>query len=179
MAGSVTEWRGRTKDRLIDGFGGKCNKCGYDSCRGALDFHHLNPKEKSFQIAKALSCPRKWDELVKEARKCILLCNRCHRELHHKLWNIEDIEVVRFVGDETKLKKDTPTGDCPVCGVEVFGNNVCCSYACAGKHACKAEWPSDEELMRKVNESSKSAVARELGVSDVAVAKRLKKIRVL
>ena len=25
-------WRKRTKERLVLGFGGKCNKCGYNKC---------------------------------------------------------------------------------------------------------------------------------------------------
>ena len=31
--------------------GGKCQKCGYDKCEEALDFHHLDASEKDFQIS--------------------------------------------------------------------------------------------------------------------------------
>ncbi|RMG19097.1 MAG: hypothetical protein D6731_00365 [Planctomycetota bacterium] len=40
--------------------------------------------------------------------------------------------------------------------------------------ATKVPWPSDEELRRRVEETSRSAVARALGVSEAAVRKRLK-----
>lgn len=31
--------------------GGKCSVCGYSKCKGALEFHHLDPKEKDFGIS--------------------------------------------------------------------------------------------------------------------------------
>ena len=70
------------KKELISILGGKCNSCGYNKCIAALEFHHFqNNKEgnithliKDFSKQKAL----------KEARKCILLCANCHRELHYK-----------------------------------------------------------------------------------------------
>jgi len=60
-----------------------CVKCGYDSCFAALDYHHLRDKE--FPISKMIqnkpTDERK--ELVKiEIEKCVILCCRCHRELH-------------------------------------------------------------------------------------------------
>ena len=41
------------KHFLLEYKGGtKCSKCGYDKCEGALQFHHLNPKEKDFRLLK-------------------------------------------------------------------------------------------------------------------------------
>ena len=31
--------------------GEKCQICGYNKCKRALDFHHVNPSEKSFNIS--------------------------------------------------------------------------------------------------------------------------------
>lgn len=31
--------------------GGKCSICGYDRCKGALEFHHMDPNEKDFGIS--------------------------------------------------------------------------------------------------------------------------------
>jgi 5-methylcytosine-specific restriction endonuclease McrA len=76
------EWvRKSRKQRLINHFGKKCTSCGYDKCISALDFHHINPKEKEFQIGKHLQY--KYVRLLREAEKCILLCANCHRELHY------------------------------------------------------------------------------------------------
>lgn len=63
--------------------GGKCIICGYNKCNRALNFHHINPKEKSFTISsmRALS----WNTLVKEIDKCVLLCSNCHMEAHENL----------------------------------------------------------------------------------------------
>ena len=68
------------KKALVEKKGGKCEICGYDKCIEALQFHHLNPHEKEFGIA---ATHRNFDELVKEAEKCILVCANCHTELHY------------------------------------------------------------------------------------------------
>lgn len=66
--------------------GGKCEKCGYDKCIGALDFHHVDPTEKDFNISKikhkSLKSINK-PEILQELDKCILLCANCHREEHY------------------------------------------------------------------------------------------------
>jgi hypothetical protein len=67
---------------LIEYKGGKCEKCGYDKCAEALDFHHVDPATKSFSISKAKG--NKMDALKKEADKCVLLCSNCHREEHYR-----------------------------------------------------------------------------------------------
>ncbi len=42
--------------KLIQKFGGKCVVCGYNKYAGALDFHHLDPKTKTFALSvKGLS----------------------------------------------------------------------------------------------------------------------------
>jgi hypothetical protein len=48
---AVTEWRRRTKQKLIEHMGGKCVCCGYDKCQRALQFHHKDPNNKDFQIS--------------------------------------------------------------------------------------------------------------------------------
>lgn len=35
---------------LIESRGGKCEVCGYDKNIAALEFHHINPDEKEFQL---------------------------------------------------------------------------------------------------------------------------------
>ena len=79
---SVIEWRKRTKMKLVEYKGGKCQFCGYNRCIKALDFHHINPLEKEFELT---SVNRKWDTLRKEADKCLMLCSNCHREIHEEI----------------------------------------------------------------------------------------------
>jgi 5-methylcytosine-specific restriction endonuclease McrA len=59
--------------------GGKCEVCGYDFCNAALEFHHIIEIDKEFNIS---SKHRFNDEFKKELDKCILVCCRCHREIH-------------------------------------------------------------------------------------------------
>lgn len=73
--------------------GGECLICGYDECPAALEFHHIDPTQKEFQISKRWSMT---DERIKsEIDKCVLLCSNCHRETH---WKIDRGEVVDFIG---------------------------------------------------------------------------------
>ncbi len=71
------------KKQLIEIAGGECCDCGYKKNISALEFHHLNPEEKSFGIdLRKCSCA-KWDRLVEEVKKCVLICANCHRERHN------------------------------------------------------------------------------------------------
>ena len=68
------------KIKCVEYKGGKCIECGYDSYYGALEFHHLNPKEKDFEISKLRGLTFN-EKVTNELDKCVLLCNRCHREV--------------------------------------------------------------------------------------------------
>lgn len=74
----------KKKRLLVEYKGGKCGVCGYDRCISNLTFHHLDPNEKEVTIAAAITS-RSLDYLKKEADKCILLCCRCHGEVHEGL----------------------------------------------------------------------------------------------
>lgn len=76
---SVVNWRKRTKIKLVEYKGGKCECCGYSKCIEALEFHHLDPSKKDFQIS---GTSKSFEVLKKEADKCILVCANCHREIH-------------------------------------------------------------------------------------------------
>jgi 5-methylcytosine-specific restriction endonuclease McrA len=60
--------------RLIEMLGGCCVRCGSTD---DLEFDHIDPKTKRFTIGGNLSRP--WADLVEEARRCQLLCQKCHR----------------------------------------------------------------------------------------------------
>lgn len=62
----------------------KCEKCQYDKCIEALEFHHKDPNEKDFGIA-CHGYTRSWKKVKTDLDKCIMLCSNCHRELHSEI----------------------------------------------------------------------------------------------
>jgi hypothetical protein len=58
----------------------RCQFCGYDKCKAALDFHHLDGDAKHTSIG--LLRTSREDKLMAEISKCVVLCSNCHRELH-------------------------------------------------------------------------------------------------
>lgn len=65
--------------KMVEYKGGKCEICGYNKCIEALEFHHINPKEKDFSISGGT---KSFNTLKPELDKCILVCANCHREIH-------------------------------------------------------------------------------------------------
>lgn len=82
------------KKQLVLKYGGKCIKCNYDNNLRNLVFHHINPLEKLFEINAYSIAAKPWEELIKEADKCELLCHICHNDHHYpegldwKNWDI-------------------------------------------------------------------------------------------
>lgn len=78
---AVVKRRKVLREKLIQAFGGSCQCCGYNECNGCLDFHHLDPAKKDFSLSEK-GLTRSFEKLLNEAKKCILVCCRCHREIH-------------------------------------------------------------------------------------------------
>lgn len=75
--------RYKIKKKMVEHKGGKCEDCGDGSlCADIYDFHHLNPDEKDFNLSKSLTDGITWDDIIKELKKCVLLCSNCHRIRH-------------------------------------------------------------------------------------------------
>lgn len=77
---AVMKRRRKMKEILVEEAGGSCVICGYAGSPSALEFHHLNPLEKVFQLSirgRTVGI----DKLRTEARKCVLLCATCHAEV--------------------------------------------------------------------------------------------------
>jgi transposase len=77
---SVASHRRRLKALLIDEAGGKCILCGYDREPRALEFHHVDPTQKAFNLSRK-GITLSVQTLRAEARKCVLLCSNCHAEV--------------------------------------------------------------------------------------------------
>lgn len=61
--------------------GNGCQICGYDKYVGALEFHHVDEKNKEFDLSTR-GLTRSWPRIKNEVEKCILVCANCHREIH-------------------------------------------------------------------------------------------------
>lgn len=114
---------------------GKCEKCGYDKNISALEFHHINPSVKEFQLDMRHFSNTNLETLQKELDKCILLCANCHREEHNPDLTIDKINI--FIEDSNKrsftnvidIKKGTL---CPTCGnrFNKVSGKIYCSKEC-------------------------------------------------
>lgn len=58
-----------------------CTKCG-EGRWWVLDFHHVDPSKKEYNISNLARKYNK-DKLLREIEKCIPLCRNCHADLHH------------------------------------------------------------------------------------------------
>jgi len=71
------------KRDFVNLLGGKCVDCGFNQHLAALDFDHINPKEKKESISHLIIDFRageiSWDVLEKEVKKCVVRCANCHR----------------------------------------------------------------------------------------------------
>lgn len=77
----VQQTRRKNKRTVVEEFGGKCIVCGYNRSMWALDFHHVDASTKSFSLSQA-GITRSIARMREEAKKCILVCANCHREIH-------------------------------------------------------------------------------------------------
>lgn len=78
----IARRRRELRDRAVAFLGGRCSICKYDRSTAAFDFHHLDPLEKDFTISSKMTS---WSTIQPELEKCVLLCCRCHREVHDGL----------------------------------------------------------------------------------------------
>lgn len=71
------------KQKWVDYKGGKCQKCGYNKCLAALEFHHRDPLQKKFALSGYRLTKSRESEIIEELEKCDLLCSNCHREVEY------------------------------------------------------------------------------------------------
>lgn len=158
----------KRKFELINLKGGACEKCGYNKCIAALDFHHSNPNEKLFQIDVRHISNKNMKDLLKELDKCVLLCANCHREEHNpSLFFDEVILELEKIQDnhksffEPKRKLDV----CKFCGntfVKMKGK-IYCSSKC---RESDKNYPLKNELLMTYDElKSWEKVAKKYGIT--------------
>ena len=178
---AVRLWRQRTKTRIVESFGGKCNICSYNRCQTALELHHLDPSKKNFSFGAIRADPKKWNVIVEELRKCIMLCANCHREVHSGFIDLPK-NLVFFNEDYSKyesLYKKADVSECPVCKNLKNKRLTTCSRKCARKLAFGIDWDKFDLYDLHVNKKLPNThIAKLVGCSDAAVIKRLKKLKI-
>lgn len=163
----VLRWRRRTKQRLVLHLGGKCSRCGWTGNNAGFDFHHLG--DKDFGVSQAMSHPKKYELLLSEVEKCVLLCATCHRLEHSG----PEYDPDR----DGPLERPTPEPwRCTNCANEVsYGSERC--VTCRNEQQTIGKWPNTfEELQNDVANLGYTGAGRKYGVSDNAVRKRLKRL---
>jgi hypothetical protein len=76
MTDPKKEWRTRTRAWAYAELGGTCSSCGSSN---DLEFDHLDPVSKEFEISAAIRDGYGRDRIAKELAKCQLLCGDCHQ----------------------------------------------------------------------------------------------------
>ena len=140
----------KRKYEIILEKGGKCEMCGYNKNIAALEFHHINPEEKEFQIDIRHFSNTSLDKLKEEINKCVLLCANCHREIHNPSLIMDNVlEIVKNSEDKKSFNNQTNKHKnvCPVCNKIFSGspNKIFCSSEC--RNSIKfAGYPTIEEI---------------------------------
>ena len=59
-----------------------------------LDFHHVNPEDKSFTISIDIRGTKvAWSTFVEEIKKCICVCKNCHAKIHAGLLVVNNTNI--------------------------------------------------------------------------------------
>jgi hypothetical protein len=95
---AVIKRRQNLKKMSVEHKGGKCSLCGYNKCISALEFHHLNPNEKEFQISgKSIS----WDKFVN--LEYLSFKNDHLKEVPIEIKNLKKLKVLDLSGNDFKI----------------------------------------------------------------------------
>jgi hypothetical protein len=174
---AVKQWRIKSKLRIVTALGGSCVVCGYNRCLAAFDIHHKVPAIKEFSFSAVRTSPATWEKVCKELRSCVLLCANCHREVHAGITTIPNNAKVfdEQFADYQAAERLSRLNACPVCGELKHISMKTCSPLCAAKTREVASWETID-LLEVSKTTSNCAIARQLGVSEAAVRKRLKKM---
>ena len=74
---------------------GCCELCGDYHPPCCFDFHHLDETIKKDEVSKLASKGYKWDTILTEVEKCIMICSPCHRKIHAGLLTILESQADR------------------------------------------------------------------------------------
>jgi len=69
--------------------GGRCEGCGLRAYSRVFEFHHRDARSKDFGLSES-GIPHRWEKVVAELAKCVMLCANCHREVHAGMRELDD-----------------------------------------------------------------------------------------
>lgn len=175
----ITNYRRRRKANLMRVLGNECCICHYNLIQDALEFHHINPDEKSYGIASGGVCRDLETDLV-EIKKCVLVCANCHRAIHKNLYSQEQLKEMQYynedVANELRQEKQNLLSKtvyyCSSCGKELKDKTktgLCAD--CYLKSNRKADRPNRETLKELIRTKSFTEIGTMYGVSDNAIRK--------
>ena len=98
LIAAVKRRRKQLREKAIAHKGGRCVVCGYNRCMECLDFHHIDPQKKDFGLSSR-GITRSWEKIKKEINKCILICSRCHGEIHAGITQLPRVSAVEKRGE--------------------------------------------------------------------------------
>ena len=161
---AVIKWRKRTKQKIVESMGGCCQVCGYFKCDAALELHHIDSLEKDFSFGSVRANPQSAEAIKTELKKCILLCSNCHKEIHSGVTTMPE--------NYAKLNE------------EIFDGWKIERKERKEKFIKEKVWRqkmflTNQEVLEKlisIYNGNKSAMARDYGVTETTIRKRLKKI---
>lgn len=167
---SVKEWRRNTKIRMFEAFGSKCAVCSLVDDPIVFDFHHLDDSAKEFTIA---SITKKWEVMVEEAKKCVMLCCPCHRKHHAGMIDIP-ADAPRFDERLIKSVRQPNVTSCPVCSSSMNAGKKTCSRKCSAQKLYGLDWEAVDLPTLMSQHGSAEKVGELLNVSGTSVRKRMK-----
>lgn len=174
---AVTKHRRKRRHELVYIMGGKCAICGYNKCEAALELHHLNPDEKDYGLSSG-NC-KSIEEDISEAKKCILVCANCHREIHNNMINNEQLlssfdnmKAEEILQEYQKIKQKT-FNHCKECGKIISRGATYCvdCFSQIRENERKNTRPDRDELKKEIRSIPFTTIGKEYGVSDNAIRK--------
>jgi len=171
---SVMKSQRKKKLFAVEQFGGKCQLCGYDRCIDALEFHHIDPAKKEHSPSYVIFS-RSWERAFKELEKCLLICSNCHREIHHQVRDLTNVQ--QFVLPTLVLI-------CEGCKNEIHTKNPnqkYCGSRCQHIGQLKVSTvPTKEELSQLLQDKTPwTAIGKKYGVSDNTMRKWARKFELI
>lgn len=171
----VIQYRRKRKLDLIRLKGGKCCICGFNAFPEALEFHHVDPAEKLYQLGSG-NCHALENDL-KEVRKTALICSNCHKGVHANLlslpddWTFIDEEVERELRASLLPKQKV----CANCGKPIDKGATLC-WDCHVLSRQNPNMPSRDELKDLVRTTPFTKIGEMFDVSDNTIRKWCKKM---
>lgn len=165
--------RNKRKEEMVYVMGDCCQICGYNKCIKALEFHHINPKEKDFNFNKAES--KNWTITCEELKKCILVCANCHRGIHDNMHTQEIVssfipERANEITERINRLKTHQDTYCSNCGAIISSQASLCPK-CFHQTRQIVERPSREILKEEIRTTSFLQLGKKYGVTDNAIRK--------